>query len=113
MYDKRNKEIYISFHFTTMKLPCFNIFRENFYKLNLKIIPSNIYDLLTPRALAFWIMDDGSLHGKGFHISTYNFSEEDNDKLLFVLQNKFNLICSIYYKYKNLEFIYLNNLWLT
>ncbi len=51
--DKRTNEIYTSFLFITMQLPCFNIFREMFYKLNTKIIPSNIYELLTPRGLAF------------------------------------------------------------
>ena len=42
-------------------------------------------------------MDDGSLQGKGLHISTYSFSTEDIDKLLFVLQDKFGLNCSIHY----------------
>jgi hypothetical protein len=51
--DKRNNEIYYSFHFITMQLPCFNEFRELFYKLGKKVIPINIYDLLTPRGLAF------------------------------------------------------------
>jgi hypothetical protein len=39
--------------FNTMTLPCFNIFRDLFYVNGIKIIPSNIYDLLTPIALAF------------------------------------------------------------
>lgn len=32
-----------------------------------KIVPSNISELLTPRALAYWIMDDG---GKGSYGET-------------------------------------------
>ena len=68
---------------------------------NIKVIPSNIYDLLTPRDLAVWIMDDASLHGKGLHISTYSFSTEDIDKLLIVLQDKFGLKCSIHYNRDN------------
>lgn len=77
---------------------------------NIKVIPTNIYDFLTPRGLAFLILEDGSLQGKGLHISTYSFSTEDIDKLLFVLQDKFGLKCSILYK--NLEFIFLKNLWI-
>ena len=51
--DKRNNETYTSFHFITMQLPCFNVFWDMFYVSNIKVIPSNIYDLLTPRGLAF------------------------------------------------------------
>lgn len=31
-----------------MQLPGFNEFRDNFYQLNVKIVPDNIYELLTP-----------------------------------------------------------------
>lgn len=51
--DNRTKKIYSAISFTTMQLPCFNVFRELFYLSNVKIIPNNIYDLLTPRGLAF------------------------------------------------------------
>lgn len=57
-----------------MQLPCFNEFRELFYKSVKKIIPVNIYDLLISIGLAFWIMDDGSRHVEGVHISAYGFS---------------------------------------
>jgi hypothetical protein len=43
----------------------------------LKIVPSNIQNLLTPRALAYWIMDDGSLQNKGLHLNTYGFTDQD------------------------------------
>jgi len=36
-----------------MQLPFFNEYRNLFYNLNVKIVPENIYDLLTPRGLAF------------------------------------------------------------
>ena len=51
--DNRTKKIYSSISFTTMQLPCFNEFKEMFYKLNVKIIPDNIYELITARSLAF------------------------------------------------------------
>lgn len=51
--DNRTKKIYSAISFTTMQLPCFNEFHELFYELNVKIIPGNIYELLTPRGLAF------------------------------------------------------------
>lgn len=51
--DKRYNETYYSSHFVTMQLPCFNEYRELFYQLNKKVIPVNIYSLLTPKGLAF------------------------------------------------------------
>ena len=51
--DKRTKKVYSALSFTTMQLPFFNVFREMFYLLNVKKVPSNIYELLTPRGLAF------------------------------------------------------------
>jgi len=46
--DNRTKKIYSAISFTTMQLPCFNVFKELFYDLNVKKVPYNIYDLLTP-----------------------------------------------------------------
>jgi hypothetical protein len=105
--DKRTNKIYSSISFTTMQLPCFNVFRELFYVSNVKTVPNNIYELLTPKGLAFWIMDDGSKQGKGLHISVYAFSNEDVDKLMFTLQDKFNLKCSIHYNRDNKPRIYI------
>lgn len=51
--DNRTKKIYSSITFTTMQLPCFNEFKEMFYVVNVKKVPNNIYELLTPRGLAF------------------------------------------------------------
>jgi LAGLIDADG DNA endonuclease family protein len=53
--DRENKQkTYNSIKFQTFSLPCFNLFRETFYNSNgIKIIPSNIQDLLTARSLAF------------------------------------------------------------
>ena len=105
--DKRSNKEYTSISFTTMQLSCFNWFRENFYNLNVKKVPNNICNLLTPIGLAYWIMDDGSRQGSGLHISIYGFSNEDVNKLMFTLQNKFNLKCSIHYNRNNKPRIYI------
>jgi len=52
-------------------------------------------------------MDDGSRQGSGLHISIYGFSNEDVNKLMFTLQNKFNLKCSIHYNRDNKPRIYI------
>ena len=105
--DNRTEKIYSAISFTTMQLPCFNVFREQFYLSNIKTVPNNIYELLTAKGLAFWIMDDGSKHGTGLHISVYAFSNNDVDKLMFTLQDKFNLKCSIHYNRDNKPRIYI------
>ena len=104
--DNRTKKIYSAISFTTMQLPCFNEFKDKFYLSNVKKVPSNIYELLTLRGLA-WIMDDGPRHGDGLYISVYAFSNEDVDKLMFTLQDKFNLRCSIHYNRDKKPRIYI------
>ena len=80
--DKRSKNSYSSVNFSTLSLPCFNYYKDMFYKTeNLKIVPLNIHELLTPRGLAYWIMDDGSLQNKGLHLNTYGFTSQDVLKL--------------------------------
>ena len=59
-----------------------------------KVVPQNIFELLTERGLAFWIMDDGNKQDSGLHLSVCAFSQEDVDKLMYTLQTKFNLKCS-------------------
>jgi hypothetical protein len=82
--------------FSTMALPIFNVVHSLFYIDKTKIAPLNIYELLTPIGLAFWIMDDGSRQNKGLHLSVYGYDSESVDRLLNVLQNKFNLKCTIH-----------------
>jgi ubiquinol-cytochrome c reductase cytochrome b subunit len=66
-----------------------------FYTSNgIKMIPSNISELLTPLALAVWIIDDGGLHKTGLGIVTHSFTELEVNLLIKVLSEKYNLICS-------------------
>jgi hypothetical protein len=46
-------------------------------------------------------MDDASRQGSGLHLSVYGFSNSDVDRLMFTLQDKFNLKCSIHYNRDN------------
>lgn len=52
-------------------------------------------------------MDDGSRQGDGLHINVYGFSDEDVDKFMFTLQDKFNLKCSIHYNRDKKPRIYI------
>lgn len=90
--DKRTGKVYSTISFKTLSFPCLNTFQELFYKDNKKIIPNNIGELLTARALAYWIMDDGGKGSNGvmvLHTRSYTLTEV---KLLQqVLLNNFNL----------------------
>ena len=103
----KDNKIYSATAFTTMQLPCLNEYRELFYQNNIKLIPDNIYNLLSPRSLAFWIMDDGSKHNQGLHISIYAFNNDDTDKLLYTLQDRYKLKCSLHFNRDNKPRIYI------
>jgi len=91
------KELNESIKFWTLSLPCFNRFRELYYDdKGVKFIPLNLEDLLTPRALAYWAMDDGYRSNSGFYFCTESYTIEDNWKLKEVLKIKFGLECGIH-----------------
>ena len=108
--DKRTNVSYNSVNFTTLSLPCFNYYKDLFYKSdNTKIVPLNIENLLTPIGLAYWIMDDGSLQNKGLHLNTYGFTPQDIFLLKTTLENMFGentLKCTIH-KHQKGERIYI------
>lgn len=69
--DKRSGKETTSYFFSTLTLPVFYQYAQLFYvkvpntRQVVKVIPANISDLLTPRALAYWIMDDGQYVKRG------------------------------------------------
>jgi hypothetical protein len=96
--DRPNKmKEYSAIKFVTLSLPCFNIYRDLFYNSEgVKIIPSNFEEFLSARSLAYWIMDDGYKFRNGLYISTESFSLSDNQLLVKILKNKFDLDCGLH-----------------
>ena len=66
-----------------------------FYKNGKKIKPLNIYEYLTPLALAVWIMDDGGWTNSGIRIATNSFELKEVELLNDVLKSKYNLETTI------------------
>jgi len=98
-FDSRHNKMkkYFAIKFQTLCLPCFNIYREMFYNSSgVKIIPSNLGELLTARGLAYWLMDDCYKSGKGLYICTESFNLSENQFLVDILKTKFDLECSIH-----------------
>jgi hypothetical protein len=81
--------------FSTRQLPCFNELYELFYRNKIKVIPNNIYELLTPIALAHWIMGDGAILNKGLVLCTDSFSLQEVVKLINVLKIKYDINSTI------------------
>ncbi len=67
-----------SFSFKTRSLPCLSELHSIFYPNGIKVIPQNIYEMLTPVAgLAHLIMGDGGARPRGLQICTNCYSAQD------------------------------------
>ena len=81
--------------FRTRAMPCLTELYSLFYPNGVKIVPYNIFELLTPIALAYMIMGDGSVQRHGLIICTNNYSIEDVVRLMNVLIIQYKLECKI------------------
>lgn len=101
--DSRTGKQNESYWFSLKSSAAFGSLAELFYKPKsdgkgyVKVIPwTHMYDLLTPQALAFWIMDDGQYVARGgLTLCTDNYSYEDVFSLIMVLEMKLGLVCSL------------------
>jgi hypothetical protein len=95
-YNKKNESLY----FRTKSIEEFKPLADTFLNSEgEKIVPSNISDLLSPRSLAFWIMDDGQqVKRGGVTLCTDSFNSEELNILREALHSKFNLTTSIHTK---------------
>jgi len=93
----RKHNIYPSLCLTTRSLPCLTELHNDFYVNKVKVIPSNIYDLLTPEALAHWIAGDGAVQAHGLLICTDSYTIQEVVLLINVLIVKYGLDCTLRY----------------
>ena len=101
----------INIRFATISSSTFTFFGKQFYKDKKKVIPKLIHRWLTPRALAYWYMDDGSMkstQSKGVLLNTQAFSHAEVQLLCNVLTEKFNLYCWPRKQKKNTYQIYIS-----
>lgn len=95
--------------FYTRALFCISEIYFLFYAQGVKIIPSNIYELLTPVALAHFIMGDGSAREYGLTLCTDCYTLCDVIKLMNVLIIRYGLICTLQKKRENQYRIYISS----
>jgi ubiquinol-cytochrome c reductase cytochrome b subunit len=61
----------------------------------LQIVPVDIADDLSPRALAVWLMDDGAADYAGLTIQTHSFTRAETNRLATVLRREYGLSTSV------------------
>lgn len=83
--------------FFTRSLACITELYSLFYVNGVKVIPHNIYELLTPVALAHLIMGDGSAQGRALTICTDSYSIPEIVNLINVLIIRYRLNCKLRY----------------
>jgi hypothetical protein len=76
-------------------MPCFTELYSLFYYEGVKVIPENIYELLTPVALSHLIMGDGSVSRHGLLLCTDSFTIPEVVKLMNVLIIRYQLNCTL------------------
>lgn len=105
-YDKKG---YSFCCFCTVTHNEFKFFYDLFYENDKKIIRDELINYLSPRALAFWIMDDGSNGNTNLRLHTEGFTKEENIKLQGMLKASFDLRCKICtFERNNKEYSYLS-----
>lgn len=93
-FDQRFKKTYVQWRFKTKANTYFTELWKLFYRGSRKIVPPNIFFLLTsPLALAIWYMDDGGRRNDcyGTFLNTLSFTKQENEILAECLKRNFSL----------------------
>ena len=69
-----NGKVFYGLALKTRAYPCFTLLHSAWYSNGVKVLPSNIFEDLTPIALAVWAQADGSRHTSGFLLHTQSFT---------------------------------------
>lgn len=56
-----------------------------------KRVPPNIKELLTPRSVAYWFMDDGHQVNNAYFLNTQGFTKTESELLCTCLKDNFNI----------------------
>ncbi len=85
----------VSWYFHTRSILELGDIHHSFYENGMKILPENIFNMLTPRAIAVWFMDDGSSTGEGFTLNTHCFSYEEQVRITDYFIHYYNIRATV------------------
>lgn len=91
---ERNRKGTVNWWFQTLSHSAFRFYAQQFYRNDKKYVPKLIHRWLTPKALAYWFMDDGSIkskQSKALVLNTQCFELREVEHLCRVLKDKFLL----------------------
>ena len=101
VFDQRTQKTYQRWYFNTITHNCFEHYGNLFYTYDTKTnrmrkeVPKNIKLFLTPRAIAYWYMDDGALKWLGksnaMRICTESFSEHGVYRLKSAISDLYSI----------------------
>ena len=89
--DKKRNINNISWYFHTLTTQELGNLYSLFYRRKKKILPENLYDLLTPLSLAIWTMDDGDNDRDSIRYNIQCFSWKEQKVLKKLLEKKYQL----------------------
>lgn len=106
---KGKGKIYLNYRLKTVSSPIFNQYYEMFYKLNsdsqkyVKIVPTNIIDLVNPIVLAYLIMTDGNFDKSRNRIRIYtnSFKKYEVQNLALAINNKLGIYTGVLHDRKD------------
>jgi heme/copper-type cytochrome/quinol oxidase subunit 1 len=108
-YAKLNGKSFPYLLFSTRSLFCFTEIYSQFYVRGKKVVPSDIFNILTIQGLAHWICGDGYfVKGGGLYLNTQSFTILDNVRLINVLIIKYNCKCTLHMQ-RGLPVIYISS----
>jgi recombination protein RecA len=94
-HDKKRGIYETSYYFHTRSMSELGLLHEWFYVSGTKRIPINLKQIITPRMLAVWYMDDGSFTGSGCTLNTHSFSVDEQKYLAKMLRDVFGIKTSL------------------
>ena len=90
-HDRKRRKYHYSWYFHTRSYKKLGLLYQYFYQNGVKIFPEDIFEIITPRALAVWFMDDGSNTKESLTLNTHCFSKAEQLQIIRSLKEKYDI----------------------